>query len=92
MKPTIASQRRAIASRARSVKSAGSFSRNATQSSKSTPTGKYISGSWAEVWSVTMSMGAPIANSSGTISAALPGTSCPLDPRHLPPAGAGCLT
>ena len=59
------------------MKSAGSFSRNATQSSKSTPTGRYISGSCADVWSVTMSIGASIASSSGTISAALPST--PID-------------
>jgi len=49
MNPTIASQCRAIDSRARSVKSAASFSRSVTHSSNSTPTGRYISGSCADV-------------------------------------------
>lgn len=70
----MASTCRAIDSRARVVNPAGSFAAYDAMSSKSTPTGRYASGSWAEVWSVTMSMGAPIARSWGTRSAALPRT------------------
>ncbi len=64
----------AMASRALRVKPAGSFSRSSAMSSKATPIGRYISGSWADVWSVTTSISAPLRSSSGTTSAALPST------------------
>ncbi len=48
-----------------------------SQSSTEMPTGGSASGSWAEVWSVTMSIGASRRSSSGKTSAALPTT--PMD-------------
>ncbi len=67
----------AIDARARSVKPAGSLSRSVAMSSNATPAGRYISGSCAEVWSVTMSISAPRASRSGSASAALATT--PMD-------------
>ena len=51
---------------------AGSLAAASAMSSKAMPVGRYDSGSCAEVWSVTMSIGAPRRSSSGTTSAALP--------------------
>ncbi len=49
-----------------------SLAASAFMSAKSTPSGRYDSGSCADVWSVTMSIGASMASSAGKISAALP--------------------
>ena len=67
----------AIDSRALWVNPAGSSARSAGMSSKATPLGRYVSGSWAEVWSVTMLMGALFLSRAGKTSAALP--SRPMD-------------
>jgi len=62
----------AMDSRERRVNSSGSRSASAFQSATEMPIGRYASGSWALVWSVTMSIGTPRRNSSGKTSAALP--------------------
>jgi len=59
-------------SAARSVNRSGSRSAYSCQSSNSTPSGRYDSGSWAEVWSVTMSTSRPRRSSSGSANAQLP--------------------
>ena len=64
----------AIELRARAVRATGSARRSSAISSTVAPRGTYMRGSCADVWSVTTSISAPLASSSGTTSAALPRT------------------
>ena len=63
------------------MKYTGSLSAIFFMSSNATPIGRYDSGSCAEVWSVTMSIGASRSSNSGKTSAALP--SRPIDSGRL---------
>ena len=78
----------AIDSRARRTSTSGSVRASSAAASGVRSTGTYDSGSWALVWSVTMSAGKPASSSRGSTSAALPTT--PTDSARALVAGAAC--